>query len=108
MTVRPSLPSHPPSITITMHTAGSPTVICHPNRVAEYTSLYLAGPPCSEDPEFSTRWIRDHIEDAAQKLKKPLLLEEFGKKLGRCMGCLGHVVNGGEPHLQGSPCKLLL
>lgn len=28
---------------------------------------------------FQRQWIKTHIEDAATAIKKPLLLEEFGK-----------------------------
>lgn len=35
---------------------------------------------CRTDPAFQDEWIKQHIK-AATELNKPLLLEEFGKKL---------------------------
>ena len=35
---------------------------------------------CRTDSEFQEEWVRVHVK-AAEELGKPLLLEEFGKKL---------------------------
>ena len=36
---------------------------------------------CRTDREYQEEWIDSHVKVAQKTLKKPLILEEFGKKL---------------------------
>lgn len=37
--------------------------------------------PCRPDASYQREWLQAHMDVAKKNLKKPLLLEEFGKKL---------------------------
>ena len=66
-------------------------------RVASYDCSPLAPPShptfpypppasataCSHNATFLRQWLDKHVEDCGEILKKPCLVEEFGKILGR-------------------------
>jgi hypothetical protein len=38
---------------------------------------------CRTSESFQTGWVYSHLKEVERSLGKPLLLEEFGKKVGR-------------------------
>jgi hypothetical protein len=42
---------------------------------------------CRTSDSFQTGWVFSHLKEVEQSLGKPLLLEEFGKKVRRYVPC---------------------